>query len=62
MKFFYSALIALPALAAAKVLLAVGPSSPLAIGETYDVEWLVDTKMVRIYSLDLEAGADVTDS
>lgn len=36
----------LSGLATAKVLLAVGPSEPLAIGDTYDVEWLVDTKMV----------------
>lgn len=48
MKLFTSVVTIFPALAMAKVLLAVGPSQPLAIGDTYKVEWLVDRKMVSI--------------
>lgn len=33
------------------VLLAVGPNEPLAVGQTYEVQWLVDRKMVSIQPL-----------
>lgn len=43
-----TALMALPVLATAKVLIAV--TTPYhAIGDTYNVEWLTDTKMVSTH-------------
>lgn len=45
MKFITVAFTMIPALAAAKVLIAVTTPAH-TIGDTYDVEWLVDTKMV----------------
>lgn len=61
MKFIHSTLTVLPALATAKVLIAVGPSQSLAIGDTYDVEWLVDTKMVSNPCTLPEVIADMAD-
>lgn len=48
MKLLTPAVTIFPALTMAKVLLAVGPDQALAIGDTCNVEWLVDSKMMSI--------------
>lgn len=62
MKLLYTALTALPALASAKVLLAVVEFQSIAVGDTYNVEWLVDSKMVRKSRSTFGMTVDVAES